>query len=347
MTQNPLNTPRNKPTKKRLIIGLLLLAMVLAVSGFCYWQTQYHSATASQTSNDAQKIVLKVASQKDSLRILLEASNALKDAPYRVEFISFASAGPSAQAVATQAADFAVVGEASLAFALASQAPIKVVGVVRTRVTDTAVAILVKKDSPYRYIADLLGKKITTTKGSVGHFLALAALHQAGYRGKDVQFIYLQPGEARTLLASGQADAWTTWDPYTSMAQLDGQTRVLVSGEKLFAGNIPLIANQQAITEKTAILQDFLTRIGKAYDWVNQHPQQFSAIQAKHTGLPLQVHLLSNQHGQPHRVAIDRSAINELQRSIDLYRKEELIQQPINASSAFDLRFNPSPKTDR
>lgn len=289
--------------------------------------------------------VLKVSSQKDSLRILLESSHALDGAPYKVEFVSFSSAGPTAQAVATQAVDLGVVGEASLAFALASKAAVKVVAVVRTKVTETAVAILVKQDSPYHSITDLLGKKITTTKGSVGHFLALAALNQAGHQGKDVDFIYLTPGESRTLLEGGQADAWATWDPYTSMAQLnqgDSKTRVLISGDKLFAGNIPLIANDNAIQNKTALLNDFLNRVGQAYQWVNQHPEQFSALQAKHTGLPLQVHLLSNLHGQPHRVDIDEGAIEELQRSIDLFRKEGLITQDIQAKSAFDLRFNHS-----
>lgn len=323
--------PKSLP--KGWLVGGLIMVLIVFASGFWLWQK-------TQGNIQANPAVLKVASQKDSLRVLLQASNALKNAPYQVEFISFPAAGPTAQAVATQAADFGVVGEASLAFALASKAPVKVVGVVRTNVTQTAVAILVNKDAPYHSIKDLLGKTITTTKGSVGHFLALAALNQAGYRGKDVNFIYLLPGESRTLLEGNQADAWATWDPYTSMAQLDGKTRVLISGEKLFGGNIPLIANQQAITEKTEILQDFLKRVGNAYDWVNQHPEQFSAIQAKQTGLPVQVHLLSNQHGQPHRVNIDANAIEELQRSIDLYHKEGLIQQPLAANSAFDTRFN-------
>lgn len=323
-----LNTARLKPFYLLLLASLFLL---LAGAGWA-WYAQRNSKT--------QLPVLTVSSQKDSLRVLLEASNALQGTPYQVGFVSFPSAGPTAQAVATHTVDLGVVGEPSLAFALASGAPVKVVAVVRTKVTDTAVAILVNKDSPVRSIKDLLNKRVATTKGSVGHFLALAALRQAGYSGKDVQFIFVQPGEARTLLESGQADAWATWDPYTSMAQLAGNSRVLVSGEKLFAGNIPIIANPQAIASKGEILADFLQRVGRAYDWINQHPQQFADIQAKHTGLPANIHLLSNQHGQPHRVNIDAGAVQELQRSLDLFRQEGLIDHPIVAADAFDSRFN-------
>lgn len=323
-----LSKTRRKPLYLLLLTGLFLL---LAVAGWTWY---------AQQGNKSALPVLTVSSQKDSLRVLLEASNALQGAPYQVQFVSFASAGPTAQAVAAQTVDLGVVGEPSLAFALASGAPVKVVAVVRTKVTDTAVAILVNKDSPVRSIKDLLNKRVATTKGSVGHFLALAALRQAGYSGKDVQFIFVQPGEARTLLESGQADAWATWDPYTSMAQLAGNSRVLVSGEKLFAGNIPIIANPQAIASKGEILADFLQRVGHAYDWINQHPQQFADIQAKHTGLPANIHLLSNQHGQPHRVNIDVGAVQELQRSLDLFRQEGLIDHPIVAADAFDSRFN-------
>lgn len=323
------NKAKRKPLYMLVLAGVFLL---LALAGWVWY---------AQQATKPQLPALIVSSQKDSLRVLLEASNALQGAPYQVQFVSFPSAGPTAQAVATHTVDVGVVGESSLAFALATGAAVKVVAVVRTKVTDTAVAILINKTSPATSIKDLLvGKKITTTKGSVGHFLALAALRQAGYSGKDVQFIFVLPGEARTLLESGQADAWATWDPYTSMAQLAGNTRVLVSGEKLFAGNIPIIANPQAIATKSEILADFLQRVGHAYDWINQHPQQFADIQAKHTGLPANIHLLSNQHGQPHRINIDAGAVQELQRSLDLFRQEGLIDHHIAANDAFDSRFN-------
>jgi sulfonate transport system substrate-binding protein len=322
------NKAKRKPLYLLVLAGVFLL---LALAGWVWY---------AQQATNPQLPVLIVSSQKDSLRVLLEASHSLKRAPYQVQFVSFPSAGPTAQAVAAQTVDVGVVGESSLAFALASGAAVKVVAVVRTKVTDTAVAILVNKTSPATSIKDLLGKKITTTKGSVGHFLALAALRKAGYSGKDVQFIFVLPGEARTLLESGQADAWATWDPYTSMAQLAGNTRVLVSGEKLFAGNIPIIVNPQTIATKSEILADFLQRVGLAYDWVNQNQQQFAEIQAKHTGLPANIHLLSNQHGQPHRVNIDAGAVQELQRSLDLFRQEGLIEHHIAATDAFDSRFN-------
>ncbi|AXI02583.1 aliphatic sulfonate ABC transporter substrate-binding protein [Aquirhabdus parva] len=291
--------------------------------------------------NHKQKAIgLHVGSQKNSLKILLEASGELKNLPYPIEFASFPSAGQTAQALSSHAIDIGVLGDASLAFALAGHAPLKVISVVRTRVTPTAVAVVVNKNSPLQKPEDLIGKRITTTKGSVGHYLALAVLDQLGHSGRDVEFIFLQPGEARTLLSNGGADAWSTWDPYTSMAELEGNVRVIASGEKLFAGNIMLTANQQAIDTKRAQLADFIQRVTHAYQWANQHQEEFAKLQAKATGLPVRVHYLSNTHGHPHVIAIDQGVIDDMQTSINLYVKEGLLPQSIISKSIFDPSFN-------
>ncbi len=325
-------TQLNKQTIARTLALVLVIVLILVIV--------YLFIPKKHPINP---IGLHVGSQKNSLKVLLEASGELKNVPYPIEFASFPSAGQTAQALSSHAVDFGVLGDASLAFALAGHAPLKVISVVRTRVTPTAVAIVVNENSPLKKTEDLIGKRITTTKGSVGHYLALAVLDQLGHRGSDAQFIFLQPGEARTLLSQGGADAWATWDPYTSMAALEGHIRVLASGEKLFAGNIMLVANQRAIDTKQAQLTDLIQRIARAYQWVNLHPQEFSELQAKATGLPVQVHYLSNTHGQAHVIPIDQGVIDDMQTSINLYFKEGLLPQTINSKTIFDQHFNPIP----
>jgi sulfonate transport system substrate-binding protein len=284
--------------------------------------------------------LLRVSSQKASLKILLEAAGELKDLPYRIEFASFGAAAPTAEALAAGAVDIGTLGDAPFVFAAGAGAPLKTVGVVRVQVTQTAVAIVVNQDSPLQDAASLKGKKITTTRGSIGHYLALAALRGAGLTGKDAQFIFLQPAESRGLLANGEADAWATWDPYTSMSQIEGGTRVLVSGEGLFAGNMLLVANDAAIRDKPALLRDFLQRLGRAYVWANAHEPQFSAIQARYSGLPVEIHSRSNRYSQPHRIAIDAEVVSDVQRTADLYRAEGIISAPFAASNFFAPQFN-------
>lgn len=283
---------------------------------------------------------LRVSSQKQSLKILLQAAGELEQVPYPIEFASFAAAAPTAEALAAGAVDIGSLGDAPFVFAAAAGAPLKTVGVIKLKVTPTAVAIVVRDDSPLQDAASLKGRRITTTRGSIGHFLALAALRSVGLHGSDAQFIFLQPAESRSLLSNGQADAWATWDPYTSMVQLEGGTRVLVSGAGLFAGHMLLVANDQAIAEKPAQIADFLRRLGRAYAWANQHQEAFSRIQAGYSGLPVEVHLRSNRYAEPRRIAVGPPVVEDLQRTADLYREEGIIQKSFEASAHIDRQFN-------
>lgn len=283
---------------------------------------------------------LRVSSQKQSLKILLQAAGELEQVPYPIEFASFAAAAPTAEALAAGAVDIGSLGDAPFVFAAAAGAPLKTVGVIKLKVTPTAVAIVVRDDSPLKDAASLKGRRITTTRGSIGHFLALAALRSAGLHGTDAQFIFLQPAESRSLLSNGQADAWSTWDPYTSMVQMEGGSRVLVSGEGLFAGHMLLVANDRAIADKPAQIADFLRRLGRAYAWANQHQEEFSRIQAGYSGLPVEIHLRSNRYSEPRRIAVGPAVVEDVQHTADLYREEGIIQKSFETSAYMEGQFN-------
>ncbi|WAH56832.1 ABC transporter substrate-binding protein [Pseudomonas silvicola] len=284
--------------------------------------------------------VLRVCSQKDSLKILLQAAGELEDLPYRVEFSSFPAAPPIAEALGADAADVGALGDAPFIFAVAAKAPIHTVAVIKLQVTPTMVAVVVKQDSPLHQIADLAGKRIVTTRGSIGHFLALAAMRQAGLHSGDAQFIFLPPGESRLLLDNGRADAWATWDPYTSMVQLQDHARVLASGEKLFAGNVLIVASDKAIASKQALIADLLGRIDRAYQWANRNVDAYASQQSAHTGLPAEFHRLSTLESKPHRIAIDATVISQLQAAADLYLDEHIINRRVDAPAYFDNRFD-------
>lgn len=283
---------------------------------------------------------LRVSSQKQSLKILLQAVGELENVPYPIEFASFGAAAPTAEALAAGAVDIGSLGDAPFVFAAAAGAPLKTVGVIKLNVTQTAVAIVVKADSPLRDAASLKGQRITTTKGSIGHFLALAALRSVGLHGRDAQFVFLQPGDSRSLLANGGAQAWSTWDPYTSMVQMEGGSRVLVSGEGLFAGHMLLVANDAAIRDKPAQLRDFLQRLGRAYTWADAHQQAFSNIQAGYSGLPVAIHAASNRYARAHRIDVGPAVVDDVQHTADLYREEGIIHGTFNAAHYFDGQFN-------
>ncbi|WP_248747047.1 ABC transporter substrate-binding protein [Pseudomonas sp. MWU12-2037] len=282
---------------------------------------------------------LLVANQKSTIKVLLEVSGELADVPYEIQFSEFPAAAPLGEALNAGAVDIGALGDAPYVFALGAGAPLKVVSIIHAEGRYTT-AMLTLKDSPLNTAADLKGKRIVTTRGSIGHFLAIKALRSVGLSTQDVQFIYLLPSESRLLLDNGSADAWATWDPYTTIATTQSQAKVLVSGDSLLTNHLYLAATSQAIAGKRQQLDDFVARVDRAYRWSNAHPEAYAAALAKVTGLPLAVHIAVAKatHMQP--VAIDDAVISGLQTTADIYQEEGLLTRHIDVSQGFDKSFN-------
>ena len=293
--------------------------------------------TAVSYAADLQPLL--VANQKSTIKVLLEVSGELKDVPYEIQFSEFPAAAPLGEALNAGAVDIGALGDAPYVFALGAGAPLKVVSIVHAEGRYTT-AILAPKDSPLNTASDLKGKRIVTTRGSIGHFLAIKALRSVGLSTADVQFIYLLPSESRILLDNGSADAWSTWDPYTTISTTQSQAKVLVSGDTLLTNHLYFAATRQAIESKRPQLDDFVARVDRAYRWTNSHPEEYAAAQAKVTGLPLAVHLAvaKGTHMQP--VTIDDTVISGLQTTADIYQQEGILTQHIDVSQGFDKSFN-------
>ena len=196
-------------TITRLAAGLSLLAL---------------SALASAQ----ERITLRIADQKGGMRSQLEAANALQNLGYEIKWAEFPAAAPLAEALNAGAVDAGIIGDAPLLFALANGAPVKAIAVDKSNPAGTAV--LVPPGSSLKRAADLKGKRIATGKGSIGHYVALKALQQAGISPTEVQWVFLGPVDAKVALLNGSVDAWATWEPYTTQLVKTAEGQILGRG---------------------------------------------------------------------------------------------------------------------
>ncbi len=143
--------------------------------------------------------------------------------------------------------------------------------------------MLVSPGSTLKSGADLKGKRIAIGKGSIGHFVALKALEQAGISPKEVQWVFLGPVDAKVALLNGSVDAWATWEPYTTQMVKTNEGQILVSGKGLLPGNTFLAATDSALNDpqKRAALQDYLQRLVAA---PSAGPTPISTATAKRWG---------------------------------------------------------------
>jgi sulfonate transport system substrate-binding protein len=291
--------------------------MALLAAGLTSWASMACAADLS---------VLKVGDQSLQTRGILEASGQLKDLPYRIEWFNFPAAQPLGEALNAGAVDVGGLGDAPLVFALAAGAQVRAVAATRSHPVD--LAIVVNEHSPLTDVASLKGKRIATTRGSIGHFLALAALKKANIPLSDVTWVFLAP-----------ADAWSVWDPYTALGESRDHDRILANGVGLSEGLSYQVATDRAIAGKRAVLADFLRRVALGQQWALSHPDEVAAMQSRVTGLPPDVLKTVYQRGQVHPVAIDDSVIAAQQRTADTYEAANVIPTHLNVRASFDRSF--------
>jgi len=280
---------------------------------------------------------LKVGDQQLQTRGVLEASGQLKDVPYKIEWFNFPAAQPLGEALNAGAIDVGGLGDAPLIFAYAAGAKVRAVAATRSQPVD--LAIIVPDNSPIKTVADLKGKRIATTRGSIGHYLAIATLERANIKQSDVSLRFMQPADAKAALASGNVDAWSTWDPYVALAEQRDHDRSIANGVNLSSGLSFQAATDDSIKSKRAEIADFLKRVAAGQRWALSHPDEVAAIQSRVTGLPPDVLKVVYQRAQLHPVAIDDSLIAEQQKTADLYHRADVIKTPLNITPSFDKQF--------
>lgn len=291
--------------------------------------------TVSALASDA--VTLRVGDQKGGNRALLEIAGLARDLPYKIEWSEFPAAAPILEALNAGALDFGYTGDLAFLTVYAAGAPIKAIG--GTRSDARTQAILVRKDSPIKRIADLKGKRLAGTRGGWGQFLIDATLEKAGIGIDDATFAPLGPVDAKIALVAGSIDGWAVWEPYVSYAKLKDNARVIADGEGLTPTITFYVASDQAIATKRAAVQDLLQRLNKARLWSQDHVAEYAKATAELTRLPEEVLLSAYTAQATSAIVIDAGVVKEIQQASDRATRYGILARTLDVGKALDRSF--------
>jgi sulfonate transport system substrate-binding protein len=294
--------------------------------------------SATWTQRGKASPILRVGDQKGGAKSLMTASGALTGIDHLIEWNIFAAAAPLLEALNAGAIDCGGVGDAPFAFARAAGVRAKVIAA--TRSSGASTALLVPGTSAARTFADLKGRTIGTGKGSVGHFLVLAARKAAGLSASDINLAFLSPADAKAAFVSGAIDAWSTWGPYVYLAVDQNNARILLDGQGLMSGLSYEVAAERAIAEKRDLLRIFSDRLEKALHWGLANVDAYATAWSNETGVPYEVsrQTLLVRGFEP--APIDARMIADQQHTVDVYFENSVLPIRYDAATGFDASFN-------
>lgn len=260
--------------------------------------------------------------------------------PYKSVLAEFAAGNLIVEALAAGSLDVGGMSEIPPIFAAASGAPIKVIAVLRGDVNNQVV--LVPKNSAITDAAQFKGKRIGYARSTTSHYFLLQLLREKGLSFKDIEPVALAPQDGFAAFQSGQLDAWVIFGLVVELARSQG-ARVLRTAAGVLSGNYVISASSRAIADplKHAAIGDYLRRVARVYQWINEHPEQWSAKSGRIAGVPPQLFLNQvRQRSEPFKlVAVDDAAIASQQQVADVFAQAGLLARRIDVAPLWDRSF--------
>ncbi|MCC6949189.1 MAG: aliphatic sulfonate ABC transporter substrate-binding protein [Bradyrhizobiaceae bacterium] len=149
-------------------------------------------------------------------------------------------------------------------------------------------ALVTRKDSGIKTVADLKGKAVAVTRGTDPHIFLVRALAEAKLTDKDVKFVLLQHADGRLALTRGDVQAWAGLDPMMAAAELD-EGHVLFH-RKPEANTWGILNVREAFAKEHP---DAVARVLKAYEqarkWSLANPAEVTKQLAEAAKIPANV----------------------------------------------------------
>jgi sulfonate transport system substrate-binding protein len=310
-------------TRRSLIAGAALALMGSIGIGA--------SPVAAQAQNPAE---IRIGTHKGgffpAVRQRHTVEDAFKPLGIAIKWIDFQFGPPLLEAINVGAVDFGFVGDSPPIFAQAGGARIRYVAAVKS--DGNTQAIIVRKDSPIRTPADLKGKRVAFGKGSSAHNLLVAALEQAGVAWSDIAPAPLAPADATVAFAKGAVDAWSIWDPYLSLAELNEHARVIAFDKDVHKPHAFYIAGSDFVEKHPTVVAKLNSVFASEGQWADQHHEEVARAQAEATGVDIEAIRRFVGRSNYRVVPLDSEVIKSQQVVADRFARLGLIPKPVNVS---------------
>ena len=338
----PTRSRAARSTTLRILSRLTALALLAGLTVGATATVSAASVRSAKTTS-LSGVTITFGDQLKEYQTVFAATDALKGAPYTVNWTNFIGGPPVIAAETGGSVDLGDMAETPTIFAQSAGDPVKVVAA--TQGVNPKVSpydILVPANSPIKTVAQLRGHAIAVQEGTVEQYFLVRVLQKAGIPYNAVTVDNLAVTSASTAVTNGQVDAAVVSQPLTGLDLAAGKVRQLVSGAGYLQTIGYLTASNAALAnpQKAAALTDFIGRFYKAAAVLRKDPALAAATYVKTYGVTLAVAEEAVASAQEVGTPITPALISYQQNEANTFQKLGLITSHLNVKGIFDLPFN-------
>ena len=268
---------------KKISVWIMAMLCVLCVATSC----GKSKTDEKQDNGKTETKTIRIGSNKALGTVtpyLAEKLGYFEGKDYKVEVLEFTDATAIMEAMAAGEVEIGLGGVAAPATWNAKGLDVRVVASANTG----GHAIVSKKDSGIKTVEDLKGKTMAGPNvGTVTDALLKAyVLPQYNMTENDMTIVtgMKSVDMVNTLLNTDELDAIMTWEPYASMAEIQGSDVVTVydaaeeykknsGSDTVYPTNV-VAASGEFCDKNTEIVQDIVSIIGKTVEYVNENEEE-------------------------------------------------------------------------
>lgn len=296
------------------------------------------SALAAQAEEASRE--LRIGYQKTGLPVIARQQGSIEKRlaaqGTSVRWVEFTAGPPLLEAMNVGSVDLGWTGDAPPIFAQAAGAAIVYVAALPSN--GAGEALIVKKDSAIRTLADLKGKRIGVTKGSSAHNLTVVALERGGLSYADAMPVFLSPADAEAAFQRGAIDAWTIWDPFLAIAQVRDEPRVLATSKEVLNVNTYFLAHKGFAARNARTIDHVLAGLDEAARWAAANRPAVAMSLHEVTGVELAAQTLAADRTEFAVLPITDEIVANQQQTADRFHKLGLIPRAIMVRDAIRVR---------
>ncbi|MGW7052675.1 ABC transporter substrate-binding protein [Streptomyces sp. NPDC054887] len=297
--------------KRNTLLPLLPLALLVPLATACGGQAGADGDTKTVTVTVGyQSKTINTVTAGTLLRSLgyfeeeLAARGKKDGTTYKVEWQDYATGAPITAQMTAGKVDIGSMGDFPLLINAARGKqlgqPTRLVAVTGYNLRGGLNTVVTAPGSSLRSLADLRGKKVSTSVGSAADGTLVRALQRAGIDpDKGIQKLNQQPSVGASALAAGSVDALSQFVAWPGKLAFESGATALYDGAEL---NLPtfhgVTVREKFAKERGGVLDDFLRAQRRATDHLRARPVAAAESVAKVTGLPAEVvYLYNGAHG--------------------------------------------------
>ncbi len=217
-------------------------------------------------------------------------------------------------------------------------APMKVVAVYDNGGND---AVLVGSD--INSIQDLRGKTIGLQIGSQYELTVVKMLQSVNMSMEDVTIVSINPEDALQALESGQVQAASTWEPYSSEALSSGY-KIIYPQEQLYLFPDLIVFDASIVEKRPEDVRAFLKAWFEAVDYRLKNQEETRAIAAKYLGLNIEE--VQSDDNLKILNLYDNKALFNLQEAISIYTITNITKDYMISIGALAQQIDPQTLLD-